>query len=129
MSPSTVIMLIILVVVCVFSIRSYMKKLSHGCCGAGDAPEKRIRPADKNKAHYPYSATVLIDGMTCAHCVRRVENALNGLTGVWANVSLKENCAHVLFKTEDAEAKIAEAVTRCGYTVKKVEVNAGSAAK
>ena len=40
-----------------FGVRSYMKKLSHGCCGSGGDSEVRIRPADRDISHHPPSFT------------------------------------------------------------------------
>ena len=51
---ATGIICIIIIIVCVLGIRSYTKRLTHGCCGGGQDPVKRVRPADPNIAHYPY---------------------------------------------------------------------------
>ena len=39
---STVIIVAVIAVICVFGIKSYVKKLSYGCCGAGDEPAAGI---------------------------------------------------------------------------------------
>lgn len=44
--------------------------------------------------------TLKISGMHCEHCANTVTNALNGLDGVTAKVSLKENCAEVSYDRE-----------------------------
>ena len=41
-----------------------------------------------------------ISGMHCEHCANTVTNALNGLDGVTAKVSLKENSAEDFPTTE-----------------------------
>ena len=59
-----------------------------GCCGEHEAPVGRIGVTDRNKSHYPYQLEMDIGGMTCENCAVRVENALNGVSGVWASVSI-----------------------------------------
>ena len=51
---------IVLIVFAVFVIKSYSKKLASGCCGGGDT-EKKVKVADKNRAHYPYTALLTVD--------------------------------------------------------------------
>jgi hypothetical protein len=85
---STAIIVAVLLGVCILSVKSYAKRLSHGCCGGGDSDApKKVKVADKNKKDYPYCVTVEVDGMTCNHCKARVENALNSCNGVWAEVN------------------------------------------
>ena len=63
----------------VLVIRSYKKKLASGCCGASDESVKKNKVADKDKSHYPYEKTLVVDGMVCKNCSARVENALNSI--------------------------------------------------
>ena len=101
-----------------FGVRSYAKKLAHGCCGAGgDGPERKVRVADKSPAHYAHAVRLGIGGMTCASCARRVENALNGVDGVWAQVNLRQACALVRMKTPEAWEQLSRAVAQAGYSV------------
>ncbi len=67
-----------------------------------------------------------IDGMTCEHCKKRVEDALNKLDGVQARVHLKRKQAVVTIKqgTVSDEALI-EAVRQAGYSVRRVEDKKG----
>lgn len=112
---------IVLIVFAVFVIKSYTKKLASGCCGGGDA-EKKIRVADKNKAHYPYAATLTVDGMMCAACETRVENALNAIDGVWAKASSSDGRVEVLMKTPVDEDAFRKVVNELGvYTLMKAE--------
>ena len=59
------------IVFVVFVIRSYRKKLASGCCGASDESVKKNKVADKDKSHYPYEKTLVVDGMVCKHCSAR----------------------------------------------------------
>lgn len=57
-----------------------------------------------------------IEGMTCASCVRRVEQALNGVDGVTATVNYATEHAAVEFDPARVEpARLVEAVTAIGY--------------
>ncbi len=112
---------IILIVFAVFVIKSYTKKLASGCCGGGDA-EKKIRVADKNRAHYPYAAQLVVDGMMCSACETRVENALNALDGVWAKASSSDGKVELLMKTPVDEDTLRKTVNELGvYTLMKAE--------
>ena len=112
---------IVLIVFAVFVIKSYTKKLASGCCGGGDA-EKKVKVADKNRAHYPYAATLTVDGMMCAACETRVENALNAIDGVWAKASSSDGRVEVLMKTSVDEDAFRKVVNELGvYTLMKAE--------
>ena len=54
MLPTVLICLALLLIV-VFSVRSYLKKLKTGCCGSGGDQVKRVRPGDRDVSHYPYA--------------------------------------------------------------------------
>ena len=112
---------IVLIVFAVFVIKSYTKKLASGCCGGGDA-EIKVKVADKNRAHYPYAATLTVDGMMCAACETRVENALNAIDSVWAKASSSDGRVEVLMKTSVDEDAFRKVVNELGvYTLMKAE--------
>lgn len=113
---ANVIIILILVLVCIYAVRSYMKKLAQGCCGAGGDEEKKVKVQDRNPDHYPHCVTIGVEGMTCGHCKLRVENALNSEEGVWAQVNLKENSAKVHMKTLLSEDDLRRIIGRAGYT-------------
>lgn len=108
--------ILVIVLICIYSIKSYMKKLQSGCCG-GESDEKRVRVRDKNPSHYPYEVNMTIKGMTCSHCKLRVENALNSLEGVWAKVDLDKGIALIRMKSEISEEMLERAVKDAGYQV------------
>ena len=116
---STAIIICVLALICGYSIWAYVKKLRYGggCCGEHDAPEKKVAVTDKDKANYPYTVVLSIDGMTCSNCVRRVENALNRLDGVWAQVDLEKRQATVRMKQQLTEDQLRQTVRQIGYTV------------
>jgi copper ion binding protein len=60
-----------------------------------------------------------VSGMSCGHCVARVQKALMAVAGVAdAQVSLADKCAVVTFDEAKVDkAGLAEAVTGAGYTI------------
>ena len=110
---ATVIICIILVLICIYAIWSYKKRLSSGCCGGGG--EIKIKPKDGNPNHYPHKVTVYIDGMTCEHCKNRVENAFNDTDGCLAKVNLERKCAELWTMNQISEQDIRAIVEKAGY--------------
>ena len=97
--------------VCCFGIWRYGKTLRRGgCCGSGAVSPVKRRVADRDETHYPYTAVLTIDGMTCGHCAVRVENALNELNGVWAKVDLGGKTALVRMVQPLPEAVLRQAI-------------------
>ena len=116
----TAIVLLILVVVVIFSIRGYLKKTRYGCCGSGGG-EQKVKPDDRNPAHYPYEYEVGVDNMKCQNCAIRVENAFHERDGFLAKVNLKEKRVVVHSKRPVTEDEIREIIRKSGYSVRSVE--------
>ena len=116
----TYLILAAVVLICAYAVYSYIRKLRVGC-GEREAAPKRVKVRDRDKRHYPYVLTVTVDGMVCANCARRVENALNSLDGVWARVEdVGAGRATVRTKSAPDEAALRSAVRQAGYTVMSV---------
>ena len=115
----------ILALVIAWAVWHTVKKARRGggCCGEHEEMEKKLVVADRNKAHYPYSVSLQLGGMTCENCARKVENALNRLEGVWASVSIGDHSAKLLSKTEPDEKAIRESVRQAGYVVTAYQMN------
>ncbi|MDD4112781.1 MAG: cation transporter [Herbinix sp.] len=61
---------------------------------------------------------LVIEGMTCAHCVKHVEDALHELAGVVsAKANLEEKNAVVELNQEIADNTFREAIEEVGYEV------------
>ena len=118
---STVIICIVLALFCVFAVRSYIKKLKHGCCGAGSDEVKRVRPPDKDKSHYPYVCRIGIDSMSCKNCAMRIENTFHEREGYYAKVDLKKQSAIVWMKRPVPENELKELVRQAGYRAVSLE--------
>ena len=115
----TIIVLLVLAIIVVCAILSIRKRIKYGsaCCGTHDAAPAKIRVRDKNKAHYPYTYTLTVDGMHCSNCARRVENALNSKDGVWAKVNLENKSVLVRAKSQLKWEDFSTLITKAGYTL------------
>ncbi len=81
MSPSTVIIGLILLAIIIITVISYMKKMKSGCCG-GDAVSV-TPPADNNPAHYSYHAVLTVEGMCAATAPRALKARSTRATTRW----------------------------------------------
>lgn len=63
--------------------------------------------------------TILIEGMSCKHCIMAVEKAVGALPGIVSvKADLETNSADVKFNDSDVSLnEICDAVEKQGYTV------------
>ena len=118
----TYVLTALIVLICMYAGYSYIKKLRKGgdCCGEREAAEKKVKVADRDARHYPYTATLSIEGMMCTNCARKVENAFNRQDGVWRKVDFAGRKAVVRMKQPMDDAKLRRIVREAGYTVLKI---------
>ena len=65
---------------------------------------------------------ILISGMTCGHCVKRVENALLEIDGVHSVVvSLQEKRATIEADDKIEDQLLKDAIEDVGYTVEAIQ--------
>lgn len=119
---ATAIIFILLVLICVFSVKSYMKKLAHGCCGAGVDDEKASE-IKADLSEYKYKYTVKIGGMSCKNCAARIENALNRKDGLYAKANFENGAAKIYSNAEVPEFTVRQTVIGLGYSVEEIEKN------
>lgn len=66
--------------------------------------------------------TIFIEGMSCGHCSKRVEETLKAVKGVKAvNVILEEKKAEVTLKSDVANEILKSAVEDVGFEVRDIE--------
>ncbi len=109
-----------LVVVVALALKSSLKHFrgGGGCCGGGDVPVKATK---KDIASPTAEKILVIGGMSCSNCAARVQNALNALDGVAAEVSLEKNCARVKLSRSVSDDVLRSTVARAGYDLVSVE--------
>ena len=114
---ANIIIVLILVALVGYGIYSYVHHLTHGggCCGERDAAAKKVKVEDHNKAHYPHTLVMGVDGMTCQNCQRHVENAMNTLPDTLAEVNLSARNVTVWTKADADEEVIRKAIRDAGY--------------
>ena len=76
---------------------------------------------DGEKGDNTMEKKIMIEGMSCAHCVANVEKALNAIDGVSASVDLESNTATVTLAKEVSDDALKNAITEAGYTVTGIE--------
>lgn len=69
--------------------------------------------------------TVKIKGMTCGHCQKKVEDALNKLSGLEAAVNLKKEEATIKVTGEWDEQLVRTTITDAGYEVLSIDDKKG----
>ena len=64
---------------------------------------------------------ITVEGMCCAHCAKRVENALSAVTGVVsADVKLKKSLAVVRSREAVSDESIKEVIEGAGFKVTQI---------
>lgn len=112
----TGIVIAVLVIIVIVALRSSMKHLKGegGCCGGGSSEPRvkrqRIKNAVKRKR-------MVITGMKCDNCRKRVENSLNSINLVSAKVDLKSGEAIIDLGREIKDDELRNAVEKAGYKV------------
>ena len=93
-----------------------------GCDGGSPRTRRQRRPAGRVKgaSSYPYSVELRVDGMHCDNCARRVEDALQALGGIVAEVRLPNTVLVHGERPIDPDA-LAEAIRTAGYEVTGVQ--------
>ncbi|MGN1135007.1 MAG: cation transporter [Oscillospiraceae bacterium] len=118
---ATAIIIVILIAICITAVKCYMKKLAHGCCGAGGDNEK----SDKTKPNLSdckYRYTIYIVGMSCKNCAARIENAFSR-QGIYAQADFKNGTAEIYSQESVAEFTVRQTIIGLGYSVERIEGN------
>lgn len=115
----TCIIIIVLIIVVMLAVRSSTKHMrgEGGCCGGESVPKvkkQKIKQSIEVKK-------IVIEGMTCDNCRKRVENSLNSINQVNAKVNLKDKTATVNLGENTADEVLKEAIEKAGYKVVCIE--------
>ncbi|MCM1579503.1 MAG: ATPase P [Ruminococcus sp.] len=119
---ATAVIIVLLVIVCVFSVKSYMKKLSHGCCGAGGDNEGAAADRDNwDISGYNFRYAVKIGGMSCKNCAAKIENTFNRKEGVYSRADFKKGTAEIFSLSPLSEFAVRQTVVGLGYSVEEIK--------
>ena len=107
----------VVLVAALLVIRNYIARGGKGdCCGGTDVVRSR-GPRDKDASHYPFAYDVVVIGMSCENCAKRIANAFNSRPDTMAKVSLAEGVAHVRTKQVADPDDLRRVVRSEGYGV------------
>ncbi|MGN0372862.1 MAG: heavy-metal-associated domain-containing protein [Enterocloster sp.] len=109
---ATAIICLVLVVICVFGVRSTMKRIAYGCCGSGGEAEKRVKCRDTDLSHYPYHCILPVKGMSCANCEKRIENAFHRSDNYYVKADRKKKQVEIYMKQEIEEQELKQIINR-----------------
>lgn len=110
---------IIIAAIAVIFVLALKKSIGHFkgnavCCGGDAAPVK----VKKKKLNNISAEKIMeIEGMTCSNCSTRVENALNRMENVRADVNLRKKEAKITMSENISDEELIRAVEREGYKV------------
>ena len=119
---ATAIIIILLILICIVSVKSYVKKLAHGCCGTGGDDEK-VSEIKADTSEYKYKYTVKVGGMSCKNCAAKIENTFSRKDGLYAKADFKSGTAEIHSNDDVSEFTIRQTVVGLGYSVEKIEKN------
>lgn len=112
------IIIAILAVILYFALRSSLKHFrgEGDCCGGGTykARRKKLKSVTDKK-------TVVVEGMSCQHCVNRVMEAINSIEGASALVKLKKGLVIVSMEYPISNEIIKNSIEKAGYTVTEIK--------
>lgn len=118
---STAIIITIILIICIFAVKKYIKNLRQGCCGSGAEAEKRLcKNADISGLKYKY--TVTISGMKCENCAVRIENNFYR-QGLVAFADHKKGTAEVFSEQPVSDFVLRQTITGLGYTIEGTELS------
>ena len=75
------------------------------------------KPIEIESEEMNMEKTMIIEGMMCPHCSGRVNQVLNALEGVTAEVDLENKCAKITLTADVADELLIKTVTDAGYQV------------
>ena len=111
---------IAVIVVAVVALFIYIRRKLRGgaaCCGEHEPTAKKIRPKDTDLSGHRFRYEAKIDGMVCAGCVRRAENAFNSYDGIYAVVSLDTKSAKIFSKQTLSRRQAAKILSQADLTL------------
>ena len=110
-----VIIVAVIVVACVVIVRGYVARGGKGdCCGGADIVSSH-GPKDRDASHYAHAYDVVVTGMSCENCAKRIANAFNERTGTMAIVDLAAGVARVRTKEPASTEELQRVVRNAGY--------------
>lgn len=119
MNLTDIIVLVVVVIGLAFALHGAVSHFKgEGACCGGSAKSHERKQLDGALIG---NRLLRIEGMHCANCAARIEEALDAIEGVAAEADLKNHCARVRFDRAFDEARVRQAVLDAGYRVVSIE--------
>ena len=115
------IIIIVLILICIYSIKSYMKELKSGCCGGEIDTIQKIKPQDTHIQNYSIHKHIVIEGMTCDNCKIRIQNAFHQKNGFLMKIDRSQGTSELYCKEDVSNKSIKKIIQDLGYHVVKIE--------
>lgn len=122
MKSGLVVNITVIAALCVIVYFALSNAIAHfkgegGCCDIGSVIVEKPRKLQ----HVVETKVINIEGMHCANCHARVQNALNGLDGASAKVNGRKKQAVVKLEKHMDDTLIKNAVDSLGYHVSSIK--------
>lgn len=120
MNMGTAVILVVLVIIVVFAVRSGIKhgKGEGGCCGGGSSvkEEKKVLTGD-----IIATKIVSIEGMHCENCKNSIEHQINRIDGASCEVNLKKKTAVIKLDKSVDDDTIRRTIERLDFKVSDIK--------
>ncbi len=112
MKPVDIIVIVLILIVVALIAYPLIRKMRkrETCCGT-----TREKNPKKHLSHVAGKYTLVIEGMRCKNCERQVANAVNGIDGLSAKVSLEKNTAIVSYEGEPCKEEAIAAIQKLDF--------------
>lgn len=108
--------LVICVILAFVNSRKHFKG-EGGCCGGGS----ELKVKKQHIKEVVETKEIIIEGMTCDNCRKRIENRLNSLDQVNAKVKLKEKKAIVKLGEKISDELLISTIESMDYKVRSIK--------
>lgn len=116
----TAIICLVVLILIVFAVKSCCRRLTKGCC-ALKGTAAPMEAEDQNTAHYPFCRRLYVEGMTCANCAQRIQNAFHARPDCLCTVSLQEQTVCVRMKIQQEDQELRKIIEKLGYRVRGID--------
>jgi copper chaperone len=114
------IIIAVIIVICFIGVKGAVKRVQHGCCGAGGNTVKKVKAEDEDLSHYNYTYLAQVNGMTCSNCKRAVENEFIS-HGCMAEANVNKKNVRIHSKEPMEPSVIRQMIWHSGYEPGTVE--------
>ena len=112
-----IVIVVSVVMVCIFSVKRYIRKFGKGCCGSS---EMKTKVKDKNESNYPYHLTLHVEGMHCSKCASRIVETFQARGNLMAKADFKSGVVQLYLKENLSDEKVKSIIEYLGYSLESI---------